>query len=222
VAETLTVDLGDLPRATATFTVSGTAADPSVVKFSVLKPDGTLTTYVYLTDAQVVKTSTGIYYMNIDASQAGLWKVRAWSTGTGQAALESEFFVEGADAVASNPVARIPEPRVLAARSNLDGQFGVQGRVRMLPGVTLWWAVDLAGTQLLTGDNVSGFATPTVTGANAASMTVSDSGYYKTRVGFKLALSANALTTDVINIRCVITPDTGETQIIIVPVTVGG
>lgn len=96
-----THDLGDQVRVSVVFTevATGDAVDPSVVKCSVRDPDGTTTTYVYGTDDEVVKTSTGNYYMDVDADTYGTWYYRWFSTGTGKAGDESLFNVERAKAV---------------------------------------------------------------------------------------------------------------------------
>lgn len=75
---------------------SNVLADPTTVKLTVREPDGTTTTYVYGTDAIVVKSSTGIYTANLDTtSKRGLWLYTWWSTGAGQAdSGEQEFYVE--------------------------------------------------------------------------------------------------------------------------------
>lgn len=87
-------DVGDLVRCSGPFTNSaGAAIDPEAVKVSIRKPDGTVTTYVYNTDAEVVKDSVGNYHIDVDANAAGRWYYRWWSTGNGQAADENWFLV---------------------------------------------------------------------------------------------------------------------------------
>jgi hypothetical protein len=88
---------GTLVTVQGTFRNSaGALADPSVVKVTTVDPDGIETTYTYLTDADVLKSSTGIYTMNIDTtSKRGLWLYTWFSTGTGQAdSGEVAFYVE--------------------------------------------------------------------------------------------------------------------------------
>ena len=88
-------DYGDNPRVTATFeTASGTDTDPTAVYFKFTNPAGTTTTYEYGTDAEVVKSATGVYYVDIDCSAAGVYLWRFYSTGTGQASEEGWFVVE--------------------------------------------------------------------------------------------------------------------------------
>ncbi len=87
-------DLGDLVRVSGAFrNAAGTLIDPSTVGFEFRKPDGTITSYVYPTHAQLVKDATGTYHVDIDANAAGTWRWRWESTGTGQAAEEGAFIV---------------------------------------------------------------------------------------------------------------------------------
>lgn len=93
-----TFDKGDLIRCTATFTTSaGVALDPSAVIFETKDPDGNVTTLIYGEDDEVVKLSTGVYYVDVDADQAGQWWCRFYSTGTGQAAEEEKFIVNSSE-----------------------------------------------------------------------------------------------------------------------------
>src|SRR5690606_6658159 len=56
-------DKGDRVQFTAAFTnLAGAAADPTTVRFKVKRPDLTETTWVYGTDAQVVRDGVGAYH----------------------------------------------------------------------------------------------------------------------------------------------------------------
>ena len=96
-AETNEYPLGSLVRATGTMTnvITGLVYDPSVVRCQYRDPDGNLTSLLYGTDAALVKSSTGVYYVDIDADTPGSWYYRFYSTGSGsaQAAAETEFIV---------------------------------------------------------------------------------------------------------------------------------
>lgn len=79
-------DGGDLVRCSGVFKNSaGTAIDPTTVKFSFYwqSASSTITTYVFGTDAELVKDSTGNYHVDID------------STGKTQDTLFYRFFSEG-------------------------------------------------------------------------------------------------------------------------------
>jgi hypothetical protein len=86
---------GDLVRVTGTFTTpAGVATDPTAVLFSYQNPAGTTTTLTYGVDAALVKSSTGVYYVDVNASTEGVWYYRFYSTGTGQTADEGTFTVK--------------------------------------------------------------------------------------------------------------------------------
>lgn len=88
-------DKGDLVRITGTFTDSaGDATDPAAVYFKFTTPAGATTSYQYGVDAEIVKSSTGIYYVDVDANASGTWYYRYYSTGTGQAAEEGAFTID--------------------------------------------------------------------------------------------------------------------------------
>lgn len=74
--------------------------NPTAVSIKVTNPAGTTTTYVYGTDADLIRSSTGMYYINIDTTdKPGKWKYRWYSTGTGQAASNNLSF----DVIANIP-----------------------------------------------------------------------------------------------------------------------
>ncbi len=87
-------DIGDLVRCEGRFAnLIGTLVDPATVTFKVKDPNGDVTTYLYDTDAQVIKQDTGIYYVDVSVDKAGTWYYRFNSTGTSQAAGETAFTV---------------------------------------------------------------------------------------------------------------------------------
>ncbi len=89
-----TYEKGDAVRCSAAFTTSaGVAADPTAVYFQFRTPGGTTTTYTYGVDASLVKSSTGNYYVDVNANAVGQWAYRFYSTGTGQSADEDIFTV---------------------------------------------------------------------------------------------------------------------------------
>lgn len=79
--------VGDLIRVSAEWTNSvGAATDPAAVFCQYKDPGGNTTTLQYLVDAALVRDSEGNYYVDIDADEAGTWRYRFYSTGTGQGA----------------------------------------------------------------------------------------------------------------------------------------
>jgi len=88
-------DIGDLVRCTATFTDSaGDAIDPTAIVFRIKLPDDTTTVYTYGTDAELVKSATGVYYVDYTTVAAGTLDYRFEGTGAAVAAAESLFGVK--------------------------------------------------------------------------------------------------------------------------------
>lgn len=88
-----TYDIGDQVRLTSNLTnLSGTLTDPTTVTLRVRKPDGVATDYTYAGGA-VTKSSTGVYYRDVDIDQAGEWNYRWSGTGTLVVAEEGQFYV---------------------------------------------------------------------------------------------------------------------------------
>lgn len=93
-------DLGDSVRCLGVFRdLAGAFVDPSVVKISIKDPAGVITIKTFGTDAEVVKSSVGNYYRDVNANAAGRWYYRVYSTGTGQAAAEMDFIVRASNFV---------------------------------------------------------------------------------------------------------------------------
>lgn len=67
---------------TNTFSVSGTATDPTTVSLLVRAPGGTQTTYTYA-GGDITKSATGVYTMDVACTSEGMWTY-VW-TGTGTA-----------------------------------------------------------------------------------------------------------------------------------------
>lgn len=87
-------DVGDRVRCTGTWTDSDDAAtDPANVFATVQDPSGNQNDYTYGVDAELVKSATGIYYFDKTVDEAGLWRYRFYSTGSGIAAQENAFTV---------------------------------------------------------------------------------------------------------------------------------
>lgn len=86
-------DLGQLVRVSADFQNPSTGAlvDPTTVKFDWRVGSGSITTYTYPTT--IVKDAVGQYHVDINASTAGTYYWRFYSTGTNQAADEGTFEV---------------------------------------------------------------------------------------------------------------------------------
>lgn len=73
---------------------SGAFVDPTTITFKIKSPTGTITTYTYITDEELVKESTGRYYIIVEPDESGTWHYRFSGTGTIKAAGESRFTVK--------------------------------------------------------------------------------------------------------------------------------
>lgn len=73
---------------------NGTPVNPTTMTFKVKNPAGTTTTYVYGTDSQVVRPSTGSFYVDVTASTEGRYQYR-WESTTPNGADEGEFRCDG-------------------------------------------------------------------------------------------------------------------------------
>ena len=86
---------GRLVRFSAAFTnAAGTATDPTAVTFKIRSPAGTTTTYVYGTDAELVRDSAGNFHVDFAMTAAGDWAHRWEGTGAVVTAEESQVVVE--------------------------------------------------------------------------------------------------------------------------------
>ena len=94
-------DIGDVSRIAAAFTdISAVAADPSAHSLVYEDPSGNVTTLVYGVDAEVVKASTGNYYVDLALDESGDFHYRWVSTGTGAGAQQGQLMVKPTQAAA--------------------------------------------------------------------------------------------------------------------------
>lgn len=81
-------------RVTATFEdAAGTDLDPTTVAVTLQTPEYNETLYTYSSDAALVKSATGIYYIDVSADSSGWWAARWRATGTGATAFEHHFYI---------------------------------------------------------------------------------------------------------------------------------
>ena len=85
--------VGSDVRVTAVFTVDDVATNPTDVYADVYLPDGTVLTYTYGISSNLTRPSTGTYYLIVDCTQQGRWRVAWRSTGTAKAATSTNFEV---------------------------------------------------------------------------------------------------------------------------------
>lgn len=88
-----TYQVGDLVRITGTWTdADDVATDPSTVKAEYTDPTGNNTDLTV--GGGITKSTTGVYYYDIDVDEAGTWYYRFYGEGGGssaQGANESYF-----------------------------------------------------------------------------------------------------------------------------------
>lgn len=83
---------GTQQRLTMAYTdQNGDAVDPSTVTFELMDPEGVLSTYVYGTDSEIDKSSTGNFYCDVIPDMGGRWFFRWKATGTGKILNEEGF-----------------------------------------------------------------------------------------------------------------------------------
>lgn len=70
--------------------------DPTTVTFKLFSPDGTVkATYVYGTDAELEKDSTGDYHVEVTPDEPGRWTYHWITTGTHRATkVQGRFVVQ--------------------------------------------------------------------------------------------------------------------------------
>jgi hypothetical protein len=84
------VALGQVVYWEATFrSTLGVLTNPTTVTFTVQAPSGVETSYVYGTDSEVTRSSTGIYRMTLQLNTSGEWYCRVVGTGTVEACDET-------------------------------------------------------------------------------------------------------------------------------------
>lgn len=94
-----TYKVGQTVRLDAAFAdVDGVASDPSAVTFTITEPDddATVTTYVYGTDAALVKDAVGLYHVEFEIANAGTHCYAFTGTGALKAYNDQKFDAVGA------------------------------------------------------------------------------------------------------------------------------
>ncbi len=74
---------------------TGTLVDPDGVTFKTISPTGHETCYVYLTNSEIGRTASGIYYCDFTPKASGRWHYRWESRGDATSiALEGSFLIQ--------------------------------------------------------------------------------------------------------------------------------
>jgi hypothetical protein len=89
----MTYHVSDTIRLSCAFTdAGGAAADPTTVTLEVKDPSGNVTTLT-VAAGQIIKASTGNYYYDLAADEAGVWEYRWVGTGNVSQADQGAFNV---------------------------------------------------------------------------------------------------------------------------------
>jgi hypothetical protein len=72
-----------MPLETSFADASGAALDPATVTFKLISPCQTETTYVYGTDAELVRSAAGVYRIDVVPDEPGRWTYQWVTTGPG-------------------------------------------------------------------------------------------------------------------------------------------
>ncbi len=87
-------DIGDLVRLSATFTnTAGVVTDPTATTCAIKVPSGTVTTYTYLVDVDLVRDSAGAFHLDYSPVAEGIHTYRFVGTGACQTAEEKPFYI---------------------------------------------------------------------------------------------------------------------------------
>ena len=71
---------GDTIRFSVTFSVAEVNTDPTTVTFRTKNPNGVVTSFIYLTDAELIKTAVGIFNIELALNLVGEHHYR-WEGG---------------------------------------------------------------------------------------------------------------------------------------------
>lgn len=83
---------GNLVRVTVTFQdLLGVNTDPTSVTAKIENPSKVTTTYTYLSTADIVRSATGVYYIDVDLDEGGIWKYRFEGIGNLKAASQDSL-----------------------------------------------------------------------------------------------------------------------------------
>ncbi len=115
----------------------------------------------------------------------------------------------------------IPSSRTIYVKDRGDGEFDVLGTIKLKPGETLDFALELKGSQLASGTNIDSAEDPDSIGDDAAKLTFPDSVVVGTQLKFEASLAADTASDADASGEFVIHPTEDEDLIVTVPVTVG-
>jgi len=74
--------------------INSAPIDPGDFTVKIKDPTGTVSSFIYGTDIEVVRLDTGLFKIDVSLTESGLWHHRAQVSGLGQSAVERSFFVQ--------------------------------------------------------------------------------------------------------------------------------
>lgn len=96
IGPTPVYDVGDSRRFSAQFTnIEGENQDPSEVTVQVRRPDDSIESFIYLEDANLIRSGTGLYSLDYVFSLKGRHQVQFFGTGDVVSAELIEVFIRG-------------------------------------------------------------------------------------------------------------------------------
>lgn len=88
-------DIGDVVRISAAFkNMAKVLVDPTTITLEIKNPSGTIITWVYDVDPEVIRTGAGVYYADYLIEKSGIHYFKWFGTGDVTAAEEWQFFVK--------------------------------------------------------------------------------------------------------------------------------
>lgn len=88
------IDIGDARTLNAEFLVGGVLTDPTTLTFTMRQPDGSTVTYVYGTDAELIRDGAGTYRVEWTFQDPGIMVYDFKGTGAAQGTVGGAFWVE--------------------------------------------------------------------------------------------------------------------------------
>lgn len=143
-------DIGDMVTIYGIFSdINDVVTDPTTISVLVKDPTGTLTTYVYGVDANLIKDSVGNYHFDITPTVTGVWYYKFVGEGAVKAAEEDSFFVRtsGLDATSTTetdlsyllPYLRLKIGDVVPATYRYLDSWLTTALVLAIKELSRWW-----------------------------------------------------------------------------------
>lgn len=113
-------EVGDRPSISSTFTSGGTLTDPTTLTFTYRTPAGVETTWVYGTNPEIVRSSLGVYTLELPLTEAGRWDYKWTATGT-VAAVDRGSLLAATASLSTEQITTLSEVEAILARGRATG-----------------------------------------------------------------------------------------------------